>query len=309
MRQTSLRRAATDLEPVVLRSPTGDLSATFVPGAGMVGISLRHRDVELLGQREGLAHYAEGHSTMGIPLLHPWANRLRGDQVELGGRPVDLAGSSIVTRDEHGLPIHGLLGGAPFWKVFASTSWAVGAELDFGAHPELLELFPFPHRLVLRANLGARTLTIRTTVAAGPDDAVPIAFGFHPYLRLPEVPRSTWRVDLPAMEHLELDELSIPTGNSEHVPADCFVLGSRVYDDGYASLRRGARFALSGGGRRIVVRLDAGYPFAQVYAPANDDVVCFEPMTAPTNALVTGDGLTWVPAGSSYTATFSISIS
>jgi aldose 1-epimerase len=299
MRQTSPRPAATALEPVVLRSPIGDLSATFVPGAGMVGSSLRHRDVELLGQREGLAHYAEGHSTMGIPLLHPWANRLVRE----------LPDSPLVTRDEHGLPIHGLLGGSPFWKVFASTSWAVGAELDFGAHPELLELFPFPHRLVLRANLGAHTLTIRTTMVAGPDDPVPIAFGFHPYLRLPEVPRSTWRVELPAMEHLELDGLSIPTGNSEHVPADCFVLGSRVYDDGYASLRRGARFALSGGGRRIVVRLDAGYPFAQVYAPANDDVICFEPMTAPTNALVSGDGLAWVPAGSSYTATFSISVS
>jgi hypothetical protein len=32
-------------------------------------------------------------------------------------------------------------------------------------------------------------------------------------------------------------------------------------------------------------------------------------MTAPTNALVTGDGLTWVPAGSSYTAAFSVSVS
>jgi hypothetical protein len=31
-------------------------------------------------------------------------------------------------------------------------------------------------------------------------------------------------------------------------------------------------------------------------------------MTAPTNALISGDGLTWVQAGSSYTATFSISL-
>jgi galactose mutarotase-like enzyme len=309
MRPTTLLSAATNLTPTLLRSSLGELDATFVPGAGMVATSLQHRGAELLGTREGLERYAEGHSTMGIPLLHPWANRLQGDHVGLGGQPVDLSRSAIVSRDENGLPIHGLLGGSPHWKVFASTSWAIGAELDFAAHPELLELFPFPHRLVLRADLGARSLTVRTTLTAGPDGAVPVSFGFHPYLRLPEVMRSTWRIELPAMEHLTVDAHGMPTGASDFVPSECFVLGARTYDDGYATPRRGTRFTLSGGGRRVAVRFDAGYPFAQVYAPADDDVICFEPMTAPTNALVSGDGLTWVPAGSSYTATFSISVS
>jgi galactose mutarotase-like enzyme len=275
----------TTLLPANLRSALGDLEATYLPGNGMFGLSLRHRGAELL---------APG----GIPLLHPWANRLEAD----------LPDSPLVERDEHGLPIHGLLMGSPHWKVFASTSWAIGAELDFGAHPELLELFPYRHRLVMRADVGARTLTVRTTLVADADQAVPVSFGYHPWLQLPGVARSTWRVELPAMEHLELDERLLPTGASEHVPADCFVLGARTYDDGYAALRRGARFALSGGGRRVTLRLDAGYPFAQVYAPASEDVICFEPMTAPTNALATGEGLTWLQPGSSYTASFSISV-
>src|SRR3954452_16283927 len=259
MRHTTLPSAATDLTRAHLASPPGELAATFVPGAGMVATSLQHRGAELLGMRDGLQRYAEGHSTMGIPLLHPWANRLQGDRVELGGQPVDLAGSAIVSRDEHGLLIHGLLGGSPHWKVFASTSWAIGAELDFAAHPELLELFPFPHRLVLRAALGSRTLTVSTTLIAGPDGAVPVSFGFHPYLRLPEVMRSTWRIELPAMEHLEVDTLGIPTGASEFVPSECFVLGTRTYDDGYAAPRRGTRFTLSGGGRRGRGRVACGY--------------------------------------------------
>jgi len=264
-----------------LQSPLGEMQATFAPASGMLGVSLRHRGAELLGAR-------------GIPLLHPWANRLA----------THLPASPLIPRDEHGLPIHGLI--ARHWEVFASTSWALGAQLDFG-QPELLEHFPFAHRLLVRVFIGARTLTVRTTLVAGDEVAVPVSFGFHPYLRLPGVIRSAWRVELPAMEHLELDDRSIPTGVSEFVPAEAFVLGSRTYDDGYRALRRGARFTLSGGGRRIVVRFDAGYPCAQVYAPADDEVICFEPMTAPTNALVSGDGLTWVAPGSSYTATYSIS--
>ena len=53
----------------------------------------------------------------------------------------------------------------------------------------------------------------------------------------------------------------------------------------------------------------AGYPFAQVYAPSDDDVVAYEPMTAPTNALVAGGpDLPVLEPGGRYEATFSIAI-
>src|SRR4051794_32043419 len=51
----------------------GALEAAFVPDAGMVGCSLRHRGEELLGLRSGLRGYADERKTMGIPLLYPWA--------------------------------------------------------------------------------------------------------------------------------------------------------------------------------------------------------------------------------------------
>jgi aldose 1-epimerase len=51
-----------------------------------------------------------------------------------------------------------------------------------------------------------------------------------------------------------------------------------------------------------------GYPFAQLYAPEDDDVVAFEPMTAPTNALVSGSDLTVIEAGDSYEAAFELTV-
>ena len=39
---------------------------------------------------------------------------------------------------------------------------------------------------------------------------------------------------------------------------------------------------------------------AQVFAPPDIDVVCFEPMTAPANALRTGEGLPFAYPGAPY---------
>jgi galactose mutarotase-like enzyme len=47
----------------------------------------------------------------------------------------------------------------------------------------------------------------------------------------------------------------------------------------------------------------------QIYAPEDQDVICFEPMTAPTNALVAdGPALTLVEPGEEYGARFSITV-
>ena len=76
-----MTRMVDGIPALTLASDGDGLEATFVPSAGMVGCSLRHRGEELLGQRGGLRTYIEERSTMGIPLLHPWANRARADAV------------------------------------------------------------------------------------------------------------------------------------------------------------------------------------------------------------------------------------
>ena len=54
----------------------GNIEAVFLPEQGMLGASLRHRGAEILGRMDDLeAAYANG-SSAGIPLLHPWSNRL-----------------------------------------------------------------------------------------------------------------------------------------------------------------------------------------------------------------------------------------
>ena len=78
----------------------------------MVCHSLRHDGEELLTQRDGVEGYVRTGRWMGVPLLHPWANRLAAWDYEALGRRVDLAplAGDVVVRDRKtGLPIHGVL--------------------------------------------------------------------------------------------------------------------------------------------------------------------------------------------------------
>jgi aldose 1-epimerase len=290
----------------------GGIEAAFIPGAGMVGCSLRHRGDELLGQRGGLRVYVEERGTMGIPLLHPWANRVARMRFTVADREVALdSAPASPSLDPNGLPIHGLLAAAPGWRVERHESTSAGglleARFDFAADPGLMAAFPFAHELVLEAALDGATLTIATTVRAAGDATVPVSFGYHPYFRLPGIPRSEWEIEVPVGERLSLDDRMLPTGEREPVQVESGPLGPRTFDDGYVSPPDSAPFALAGAGRRIEVSFEAGYPYAQVYAPDDDDVVAYEPMTAPTNALVSdGPDLPLVEPGDSYQAEFSI---
>jgi aldose 1-epimerase len=309
------RRTVEGFEALVLAAPeTSGLEALLVAEAGMVGCSLRHRGEELLGQRGGLGAYVAERGTMGIPLLHPWANRVGRDRFTVAGREVVLdSPSTPVSRDPNGLPIHGLLSAAAGWQVERHEALGEGgllvASFDFGAQEDLIGAFPFPHRLTLEARLQGATLTVVTSVRASGNAMVPISFGYHPYFTLPGVDRSEWEIALPVTERLKLDAQMLPTGEREQVRIEGGPLGSRTFDDGYVAPREATPFVVVGGGRQIEVAFESGYPFAQVYAPADDDVIALEPMTAPTNALVTGGPeLPLLAPGEEYTATFSITI-
>ncbi len=291
---------------VRLRSAGGDLEAAFVPEAGLVGCSLTHRGEELLGQRKGLEAYAQSGSTFGIPFLHPWANRLSGFSYAVGGQEVDMERDSPLLRvEEHGLPIHGLRPSGLEWEVEERPD-GLSARVEFDG--ERLAAFPFPHRLAVEVALTDDALRMETTLTPTSATPVPISFGYHPYLTLPGVPRADWEVDMPVDRWLVLDENMIPTGEGETPAFRHGVLGDRALDDAYELPERPRPFTVSGGGRTIGVEFLEGYTHAQAFAPEGHDLICFEPMTAPANALISHDGLRLVPPGEPFSAAFRITV-
>jgi galactose mutarotase-like enzyme len=272
----------------------------------MLGLSLRHAGDEILALPGGLDAYRGGHE-IGIPLLAPWANRLSGWSYEIDGVRVNLnRGDADLHDDGKGLPIHGTMTAQPGWEVVATTGQTAKVRFDYGARADLLRAFPFSHELVLDLELEEGRLRVTTTLRPTGDRRVPVSFGWHPYFALP-ASRAETRLRLPVCDHHILDERGLPTGRTEPQPAESRPLANRALDDLFA-LVGDRRLAIEAGERTVVVEMETGYPFSQVYSPADAAFACLEAMTAPTNALVTGD-CTLVEPGDEYEARFSITIS
>lgn len=261
----------------------GSARAEFVPQLGMVCASLRDGERELLDQRRGLEPYRDRGKTMGIPLLYPWANRLARRDFELAGRWVRLPEpGTTIGIDEHGLPIHGAQARLMRWEA-AADEGGLEAHLQWRT-PELLAILPFAHSVGYRARLEpGPQLTIEVTVRADAGDPVPVAFGLHPYLRLAA---AAAEIELPGCDRLGLDSQGLPDGTRTPLGPGRFGL-DRAWDDALALPEEPARFAAPG----FEVRFETGFSYGQVFSPEGADFVCFEPMTAPANALISGDGL------------------
>lgn len=295
----------------VLRA--GPLTATWLPDDGMVGASLTHDGEELLGQRGGLEAYRAKGSAFGIPLLAPWANRLSG--LRYGEVEIDPTRAKL---DGNGLPKDGAMAGRTWTVEHVSETELVAR---FESDPPVLAVFPFPHRLLVTVTLGSEAMTVRTELTATGVVPVPVGFGWHPLFTLPGVPREELEVTVPAARETVLDARGISTGEERERTFLDGPLGTRTADaeypaiDGDFVLRdRRARTSMhdSDSGTRRELRVSFGapdYPVGHLWAPEGESFVAWEPMSAPTNSLVTRKGLRHVAPGASFSASFTVAVS
>jgi galactose mutarotase-like enzyme len=280
----------------------GRYEATFRPDCAMLCASLQFRGEEYVAWPRPISQFRAGNATA-IPPLHPWSNRLGRWSYTAAGRRVSLRGLTLPT-DQNGLPIHGNLFGVAFDVVRADDTRVVG-RLDYGAYPDKLRAFPFPHVLTIDARLDPeRGLTITTEVRPTGETAVPVSFGWHPYLKLPAGARTEWELRWPACEHVEVDKHTIPTGVRTPLAAQRAPIASRTFDDHYA-LGRDRRFSIAAEGRSLTLRFEPNYPYGQLFVPPRKQIVAIEPMTATIDALGAGTA-PLVEPGDRFRAAFSL---
>lgn len=259
-----------------------------------------------------------------IPFLAPWANRIDGTGFFINGKKYefDLALGNV-QKDNRGLPIHGLLSTSALWKVMEvaadARSARVTSRLEFWRNPGLMAQWPFAHEYEMSYRLAEGMLEVRLEITNLSSEAMPLAVGFHPYFKIPDIPRDEWVLRMPACKAVVADERRIPTGEFKpHDLPNPLPLKGRTLDDGFTDLGRGAdgraRFAIESGGKTIEVFFGPKYPVAVVWEPAapagqTRDFVCIEPMAAITNGINLGHAgsypdLQVIPAGGKWSESF-----
>jgi aldose 1-epimerase len=231
----------------------------------------------------------------GNPFLAPWANRLDHDGFYANGKHYALdRGLDNFRLDGFKHPIHGVLAYSPYWKVVQTSADAARAEvvsrLEFWRYPGYMAQFPFAHTIDMIYRLRDGVLEVETVIENHSTEPMPVAIGYHPYFKVHDAPRDQWKVTLPVRDQIVLSPELIPTGETKPVSYTSPVsLSGIALDDVFSGIVRGengrAEFSVQGATQKVSVIYGPKYPVAVVYAPAGRDFICFEPMSAPTNAL------------------------
>ncbi len=208
--------------------------------AGCVATSWQVRGQEMLALPVALADFVKSQKTGGIPLLYPYANRLRTDHFTAAGKAVDLSRDAKLKRDANGFPMHGLLIRWPDWVMSQPAPDELEASIVWGDHAELFAAYPFAHTLRVRWKLGqevnqvvnrgdgqvansrvdesktASMLTVTTIIDADKAQDVPVSFGWHPYLVLND--RANVQLQLPARRAVALAQNGLPISTDNPEP-------------------------------------------------------------------------------------------
>jgi aldose 1-epimerase len=320
------RQISIDGVPVVqLTDAKREIRVSILPSLGNTAYEMSvHGKNILVFPDVRLSDFIKKPMQTGIPFMAPWANRIDDTGFWANGKKYgfDMA-SDIIRKDQRGLPIHGLLSASTSWQVMDigadQRSAYVTSKFEFWKYPELIAQWPFAHEYEMTYRLADGALEVRTTVSNLCAEAMPLAIGFHPYYRIPDIPRDQWIVRIPARKSVVADDRRIPTGEFKPMALPKpLPLKGRTLDDGFIDLERDAagcaQFSIEAGERQIELLFGPGFPVAVIWNPESPpgqswEFICIEPMTCITNGISLNHAgkypeLQTVPARSKWTGSF-----
>jgi aldose 1-epimerase len=255
---------------------------------------------------------AESPFAAGIVLV-PWPNRVADGQWLLDGKVRQLE----LTEPELGNANHGLLASTRY-KAISSDAGGVILAAPIASSRG----YPFDLATSVEYRVVEKGIRVRHQLTNLSPARAPVAIGTHPYLRLGDVPIDELVLTLSATRAFRLDERHIPRGSFEVAGTDFDLRAGRpvgeavdhacfadlAVHDGEVTHRLAAP-----DGRAVELWAEAAFAYAQVYVtrefpgPTGPEVaIAVEPMTAPPNALQSGEGLRWLRPGQTWGASWGI---
>jgi len=248
-------------------------------------------------------------------LLLPWPNRVRDGRWEWEGTSLQLP----LTEAAKSTAIHGLTRWLT-WDVLTEDPASIRLGCRLPAQPG----WPFRLRLEAVYVLDEAGLGVTMTALNEGVTAAPFAAGAHPYLSAGGGLVDDCTLLLPARTWLPVDARGIPVGalpvgGTERDFFAPHVIGSRVLDEAFTDLVPEAGLVTVAltrpDGTTVSLWAGAGFDHLQVFSgdtlPADRRRrgLAVEPMTAPPNALQSGQGLRVLQPGESLDLAWGLRLS
>ena len=263
---------------------------------------------------DGFAEDELGTGARGLPLV-PWPNRLHEGRYAFDGVSYALP----LDEPEHASALHGLARHLSWTPVEVAADRVTMAVTLWPR-----QQWPFTLSVRVEYALTADGLVVTTVAQAAGAGPVPYASGHHPYLTVGTPTVDDAELTLPARTWLPTDDAQIPTGTADvaGTPLDFRSrrpVGDVRVDHAFTDLARDAdglaRAVLRNpaDGREAELWVDGAYGWLEVFTgdalpdPARRRRgLALEPMTAPPNALQTGQGVVRLEPGQTHTARWGI---
>jgi aldose 1-epimerase len=282
------------VDAIVIRDPASGSTAAIAPQLGFNCFSFQavvdERPVEVLWYDPQFREGTTRPSRSGIPILFPFAGRIRQARYKYQGRAYQLEAA-----DGQGNAIHGFVYTRP-WRVVQQSEASLTGEFQASVDdPSILGHWPSDFRI--RATYEVRGSQLLATYDIGNPDsaALPWWFGTHPYFRLSlgggQPADAIARFDV--TQRWQLANL-IPTGEVQDVAdAGDFARGVRVEDRQFDDVFTGLRMphgvwsgSVTDPTSGIATTIHFGDPFRDcvVFIPPHREAICLEPYTSAPNA-------------------------
>ena len=244
-------------------------------------------------------------------ILSPWPNRVRAGRWVLDGEPQQLD----ITEPDRGGALHGLL---QFAEYEATEQTPDAVTLSATIYPQ--HGWPFLLETWVRYELESDGLTVTHGARNLSSARAPYATGSHPYLRVGEAPIADLDLTVSASTYFAVDERLDPTGELDvsGTPYDVRTprrVGGLAFDTAFGGVqhsdvadgRGDVAWLTAPDGSRTTLWQSTDWGYLQVFtthemagAAGPIDAIAIEPMTAPPDALNSGQGLIWLEPGEAW---------
>ena len=186
------------------------------------------------------------------------------------------------------MEIHGF-GHTSVWNVISYKTAEL--KLELCKNEDTLKVYPFQFRVELTFSMQDGRLFIHQKYENRGTEAMPYAFGFHPYFAVEDVEKTVISF------HAQL-EIDMPTGKATPcLKASATLTFPQNAPETGAFFMQASDCAVidAGFGRKIKMNFDHNFNRLVLWAVRGKDFVCVEPINSSPNGLTTGDCLQLAP--------------